>query len=186
MFFACPGIKQRHVAELVDQTRHAAGDLMDKSHRVFGELVPGAAHGAQPVHDEGGGGVTVQRFQMEADRNALGKLFKVGLTDHVAQFRLADQHQLHHLVLAGVDVGQHPQFFKAFLRQVLRLVKDQKRAPAGGIFGDHEILHRLEQMHIAGIVVKALPQRVQNPLDQRAAPALGIRDQRHRQRVVQL
>ena len=158
---------------------------MDECLRVEGELGTRAADGAQPVHDEGPGRRLVHRLQMVADGDTLCELPEVRVADHVAQFGLADEHELHHLVLTGVDIGQHPQFFQAFLAEVLRFVENQDRSASGGVFGDHEILHRLKEVHIARVVIKAHAEGVHHPLDERPAPALGVGDQRDRRRAVE-
>ena len=81
---------------------------------------------------------------------------------------------MYHLVLAGVDVGKHAQFFEALGRQVLRLVEDQHDAPARGVFVDQIVLQLLEELHVAHVRVETDAERVQDPLDQFAPPALGV------------
>ena len=82
-------------------------------------------------------------------RDALGELRHLGPLDHCAQFGLADQDQLQQLVLVGVDVGQHPQLFKAVDGQVLRLVEDQNDAAAFSIFRNEKILKPGEVIDVA-------------------------------------
>ena len=175
-----PSVEQCHVAQLVDQPWNAVGDLVHDLGRRRGDFGAGAARRPQPVRDQVAHRLFVQRRQVEAGGDPLGQLAKRRVQHHVAQFRLADQHQLDDLVLARVDVGQHPQLFQAFRRQVLRFVEDQHDPPSGGIFVDQEILKLLEQLHIADRRVEGDAKRVQHPLDQLAPPALRVRDQPHR------
>ena len=54
-----------------------------------------------------------------------------GRSQLVAQVRLADQDDLNQLRLLGLEVREHPDFLERRQRQVLRLVDDQQRQPAG-------------------------------------------------------
>ena len=181
-----PGIEQCHVAELVDQTRNAVGGAVDHPRGRLGHFLAGSARCLQPVTDQFDHGVFVERQQVEAGRDPLGKLAQRRIEHHFAQFGLADEHKLDDLVLAGVDVGQHPKLFEAFGREVLRLVEDQHDAAARGVFVDQVVLELLEKLDVADIGVEGDAERVEHPLDQLAPSALRIRDEAHGDLVAEL
>ena len=114
---------------------------------------------------------------MESCRNPLCELFEGRIFDHSAQFGLAHKDQLQKLVFVGVDVGEHPQLFQRFNRQVLRFVDDQHHIAALRVFVDDEILEALEHAD----VIVALPnrhiERVKHPANELTPPALRGGDQ---------
>ena len=123
---------------------------------------------------------------MEARRDPLRELREVGPQHHVAQLGLADQDQLQQLVLAGIDVGEHPQLFQRLAVEVLRLVEDQHHPPPVGVFLDQIGLQPREEVDVVLARAGGLVQRHQHPAQQLAAAALGVGDQRHADVVLDL
>ena len=72
---------------------------------------------------------------MEVGRDSLGELVQLGQQQQIPQLRLTDKYKLQDLKFIRVDVGQHPQMLKCFRFEILRLVNDQDRAPAGRVPG---------------------------------------------------
>ena len=64
----------------------------------------------------------VQRFEVVARGDALRQLAQVGAPEHLAQFRLPDQHDLEQLLRGGFEVGQQPHLFQGGSREILCLV----------------------------------------------------------------
>ena len=171
------GIDHGKVAQLVHQTRHAAGRFMDHVGRRQAEHPGLAARHFQPVADIGPHGRRIHRRQMEIRRHALRELRQVGPAHRVAQFGLADQDQLQQFVLVRIDVGEHAQLFQRFPAQVLRLVENQDDPALFGIFLDEVSLKQPEQIDIGGLRRRHLIERQQDPAQQLAAVAMGIGDQ---------
>ena len=118
----------------------------------------------------------IHRAQVEAGGDALRELREVGGGDHVAQLRLADQHELHQVVLARVDVGEHPQLLERRAAEVLRLVEDEHHAAAGGVLVDQVGLEPREQVDVALFRLRRLVERQHGPAQDLAAVALGVGD----------
>ena len=133
----------------------------------------------QAMGDQIRDGPLVERRQVKAGGDPLRQLPQGRIKHHVTQLGLAHQHKLNDLVLARIDVGQHPKLFEAFRRKVLGLVEYEHDPPACRIFVDQKILKLLEKLHIADCRVERHAQRVQDPLDQFATTALRVRDQAH-------
>jgi hypothetical protein len=106
--------------------------------------------------------------------------------DHLAQFRLPQQDQLQKLVLVRIDVGEHPQLLEPFDREVLCLVDHQRHRAAFGILRDDEILQELELRHVGSGGVAFHIERVEHPLQQLAAIAMGVGDQPDDRVVVEI
>lgn len=175
--FVREGVDQRVVAELVDQTRRPPRGGVDHPARLVGEDPALGPRDGEAVGDVGLRLLQGQRAKMEFRGDALRELGQVRARDQLAQLRLAHEDELQQLVLVRVDVGEHPQLFERLRRQVLRLVEDQRGASAGGVFLDQEVLELPEELHVGLRRVGLLPQRHKHPMQQLAAPALGVRDQ---------
>jgi hypothetical protein len=66
-----------------------------------------------------------QRVQVVARNHPLRQLLHVGALQHVAQLRLADQHDLQQLALIGFQIRQQPQLLQHLRGQVLGLIDDE-------------------------------------------------------------
>ena len=171
------GVDQRVVADLVDEPRDAARREVHALGRGGGEDLAGGARDLQAVVDVGGdrGGGHARQVILGGD--PLGELGQARLGDQVAELGLADEHELEELVLVGVDVREHPQFLERLDREVLGLVEDQHRPPAAGVLLDEEILELGEELDVGRVAGRRHAERHQNPVQQFAAVALGVRDQ---------
>ncbi len=122
----CICTQQRAVAKQVDAARHAPRQGVDHA-AGFGieGCRAGAAGHIEPVLHILLGLFNRQRLQMEARNHALRQLFELGPCKHVAQLRLADQHDLQELAFMRLEVGQQAQLLQHIRGEVLRLVDDQ-------------------------------------------------------------
>ena len=78
--------------------------------------------------------------------HALAQLLQFrGITDQIAELRLAEQEYLQQGRRAKLEVGQHPQFFQRIDRKILRLIHHQKAAATAARFGMQEILDALQR-----------------------------------------
>src|SRR6056297_1209012 len=96
------------------------------------------------------------------------------MTDRRPQFGLAGKKKLQELVVTGIDVGQHPQFFKAVAVEVLCLVEDEHDTPARRIFREKEVLKTLEEPNIVLVRIRLETERLQRPVQQFTAIAMRI------------
>lgn len=168
------GIKKSHFRELIDKPWHAMADLGDQGDGgVIKQRGPApGCLGAVPdigAHLLGG-----HRAQMGRRHHPLGELRHVGAAHHVAQFGLTGENQLQQLVRSRIDVGQHPQLFERLAAEVLRFVENQHHPAPGGVFGDQEALQPVELGDVAFVRADRQPERLQHPLQQLAAAAMGI------------
>ena len=62
---------------------------------------------------------------------------------------LADEHDLNQLRLLGFEIRQHPDFLERSPPQVLRLVDDEQREPAGSPLIDEEARQIAQQVRLA-------------------------------------
>ena len=119
--------EQAFVADGVDQTRHALAVLMNPPERGQGEIRPARRAGyVQTMGDVLADFLKFQRAQMIPHRDALAKLAQAVIVQAVAQFRLAHQHNLQKFAVVGFEVREQPHLFEQFIRQVLRLVDDER------------------------------------------------------------
>ena len=124
--------EQRLVANRVDEARDAPAVTENPPHRRGGEgRQPASAGQRQPVLNVLPDLGVRQRVQMITHRDALPQLAELVAVQAVAQFRLSHQNNLQQLAVVGFDVGNQPHLFQQILRQILRLVHDQDRFPAG-------------------------------------------------------
>ena len=74
--------------------------------------------------------LTRERPEMIAHRDALAQLAQTMAVEAVAQFRLADQHDLQQLAVVSLKVREQADLFKQVFGQILRLVNDEHGVPA--------------------------------------------------------
>jgi hypothetical protein len=93
--------------------------------RAGGEREARAAGGGEAVAQVAFGLARIQRREVEARGDALRELAQFAPGQHLAQLRLAEQHDLQQLLRVGLEVGEQAHLLQRFGRQVLRLVDDQ-------------------------------------------------------------
>jgi hypothetical protein len=101
-----------------------------------------SGHAQAVAHVVGGFGA-LHRAQVHARDHALGQLLQLGPGQLVAQFGLADQHDLQQLAFLRFQVGQQAQQFQQLGRQRLRLVDDQHELLARGVARQQVVVQRI-------------------------------------------
>ncbi len=135
------GRHQRLVRQDVDETRHAAAALRDLVDRAPLEQAHAVVAGeGETMRQIGVDAVRIQRQQFVAERDALAKLADRGLVEHLIEFGLTEQHDLHELALLGLEVGQQAQDLQSLQRYGLRFVHADDDALARG--------RELQQRHV--------------------------------------
>ena len=127
--------------------------------------------------DIAGGVLTTQRAEVKIHQHALGELGQLGTSQGCPQSGLPHQDHLQHLVLVGVDVGQHAQFFQGVDAQILGLVDDEHGATATAILLNEEIDEALMLLHRASPAPQLEGQ--ENPVHEVAEAVEGIGYQPH-------
>ena len=69
--------------------------------------------------------------QMEAQADALRELHELRRIELFVELGLAGENDAQHLLLGGLDAGQHADLLEHLQREVLRLVDDQQHLAAG-------------------------------------------------------
>jgi hypothetical protein len=120
-----------------------------------------------------------ERTQVVARDHPLRQLLEVGLREHGAQFRLADQHDLQQLALAGLQVGQQSQLLEHVDREVLRLVDDQHVVLPHGM-GAQQVLVQgvdvvLDRRHARPLVLVRDAELAHTDLSSSSTVSLGLK-----------
>src|SRR5207245_1947361 len=109
----------------VDLSRHASGVPIDQRIAILGEMrVVFPIGPVQPMLDVGSTLGFAQRAQMVSRGYPLPQLLEPRAAKNRTELRLTEQKALERHGPVENDVGQHPQLFECFERQVLSLVDD--------------------------------------------------------------
>ena len=90
---------------------------------------------------------------METQADALRELHQLRRIEFFVELGLAGENDAQHLLLRGLDAGQHADFLEHLQREVLRLVDDQQHLAAGGVLLDEEAVEGRDQLgllHLEG------------------------------------
>ena len=173
--------EQGAVAQQVDASRHAAGQVVDALQRLALERHRAAqARHFEPVLHVLRRFHRRERAQVVAGDHPLRELFQVLAREHGAQLGLADQDDLQQLALARLEVGEQAQLLQHVGRQVLRLVDDEHVVAPGGVGAQQEVVQRIEVvLHRGRLLVAARHgdvELVADRLQQLDHRELGIED----------
>ena len=143
-------IERRHhgrVAQRVDEARYAAGVAEEFREGVFGEdfATVRAGH-IQAVPHIGTQVFARQRAEMETKTDALRELDQFRRVEFLVELGLSGENDAQHLLLGGLDAGQHPDFLEHLQREILCFVDDQQHLAARRILLDEEAVERRDQL----------------------------------------
>ena len=150
---------------------------MDQPKRRFGDLDPAGHAGAvQSEVDVLAGLVGAECLDFQVDRDPAADLAQFRAGEARIEFRLADQDDLHELLGLRLQIGKHPNQFERGVRQVLRVV-DENRAVAPQVVPFEEELVERGEIGLKTFVATDAEVFVDG-LQQFAAFQQGIEDQR--------
>ena len=140
------GGKQGLVGVNIDAAGQAFGGFRNNFQRVrHKQIRPAIAGCAQPeiqiVLDVSCG----QRQQVKTVRDSFFQLTHIGQQQMLIQLRLAEQHNLHQLVMARFQVRQQADFFERFQRHCMCFVDQRNHLLALAVDFDQAFLQRADE-----------------------------------------
>src|SRR6202022_3617865 len=123
-----PGVsaEERTITAHVDDSWYAGREPVQLTQCAGREDLPGGSRNSQSMAHIPLSFLARQRLQVIASRDALSQLAQLVAIQQVAQFRLADQDDLQKLLRRSFEIGQQPNLFQSFGRQILRLIDDDE------------------------------------------------------------
>ncbi len=172
-------VGQRHVADLIDETRVAAGQAMDDSTGQICHERDGTSGHGDSMADVLRRFLFPERFEMVVDGNALGQLDQFTALQQYAQCRLSGQNDLERLPAPVVQIRQQSKLFQHRGPQILRFVDHQHDATMARMFlGEKSGKAAIQFDAVQPLPVQ--PEGHQNPGQEATEPGMRMRQDAER------
>ena len=147
--------EQRAIAERVDEPRDAAGEAMHGAQRPGREDRSLRAGHFQAAPNVLRGLRGRERPEVVARRDALRELAQIRLREQTGELGLPDQEDLEQLLFRGLEIGEQAHLLEHLVREPVRLVDDDHRAPTLCMVLEQEAVQCVDRAFQAAAALRA-------------------------------